>query len=129
MAGIDRVGFGRTAPIRRWSSPAASPGFVLPDDDIRATDIAAPIMPGGPFGLRDSPTQDDAPAREQASTFLSELAALQRAMLGGGDPAAVLHRLEGMLVAAPGRATPPMLALLGAVRLRARVELARRTAG
>jgi hypothetical protein len=127
MAGIDRVGFGRTTPIRRWDSPATSPGFVLPDDDIRATNIAAPITPGGPFSLQGSPADDDAPAREQATTLLFELAALQRSMLGG-DPAAVLHRLEGMLAAAPGTATPPMLALLAAVRLRARVELARRTA-
>lgn len=129
MAGIDRVGFDRTTPIRRWASSSASASFVLPDDGILAANIAAPVMPGGPFGLRDSPAHDEAPAHEQASTLLFELAALQRSMLGGGDPAAVLHRLEGMLATAPGTATPPMLALLAAVRLRCRVELARRSMG
>ena len=128
MAGIDRVSFGRTPPIRRWGTPTASPAFVLPDDDIRTTNIGAPIMPGGPVGLDDRPAHDDAPAREQASTLLFELAALQRSMLGNGDPVAILHQLEGMLAVAPGTATPPLLALLGAVRLRAKVELARRTA-
>jgi len=128
MAGIDRVGFSRTAPVRNSTAAPASGGFVLPDDNVRAGNVAAPAPLASSFLFHDNPAWDETPAREQASALLSELAALQRSVLGGGDPAAVLRRLDGMLAAAPGTAAPPMLALLSAVRLRARVELARRAA-
>ena len=61
--------------------------------------------------------------------MLTELASLQRTLLGGGDPATVLGRLDDLLGTAPASGSPVLLAVLRAVRMRARVELARRSWG
>lgn len=133
MAGVEGVGMGRAAAPRVWGGSRAPSGFAVRDDDARsdaAQAIAAPIAMGGLLGLQEyAGNRDgdgDAPARHQADTLLTDLAALQRTLLGGGDPAAVLGRLEGMLGSVPPTGSPVLLALLGAVRMRARVELARR---
>ena len=72
------------------------------------------------------PLTDAAPTEAVAGALLTELAALQRTLLGGGDPISVLQRLDGMLGSTPDSGSPPLLALLAAVRMRAKVELARR---
>ena len=128
MGGIERVGLGRTGAIRPWGGPRLSPGFSVPEDDAKPAPIAAPIALGGLIGLHEHNTDDETPARQQADALLTELAALQRTLLGGGDPISVLQRLDGMLGSAPdsGSGSPPLLALLAAARMRAKVELARR---
>lgn len=126
MGGIERVGLGRTGAIRPWGGPRLSPGFSVPDDDTKPAPIAGPIALGGLIGLHEHNTDDETPARQQAGALLTELAALQRTLLGGGDPISVLQRLDGMLGSTPDSGSPPLLALLAAVRMRAKVELARR---
>jgi hypothetical protein len=112
----------------------ATSGFAVPDAGARtgaASALAAPTALGGLLGLQEryGEPDDDAPARREADALLSELAALQRTLLGGGGPAAALTRLDSMLGSISSTGSPALLALLAAVRLRARVELARRDAG
>ena len=129
MAGLERVAQGRPVTMRPWSGMRPATGFALPEDDPKLGSVIATPSLGGLLGLQESPTNDDAPARQQAGALLAELAALQRSLLGGGDPAAVLQRLDSMLDVVPYGGSPPLLALLTAVRMRARVELARRGRG
>ncbi len=131
MAGVDGVGLARVTASRVWGGSRASSGFAVPDDDARPEapqSIAAPVALGGLLGLQETmeDPDGDAPARQQADRLLTELASLQRTLLGGGDPIAVLGRLDGMLGSVPATGSPVLLALLGAVRMRARVELTRR---
>jgi hypothetical protein len=67
----------------------------------------------------------DRTARRKGQVLLAGLAALQRALLGGGDPAEVVERLARLLDDIPQAADPRLAALLGTIVLRARVELAR----
>ena len=50
--------------------------------------------------------------------------ALQRALLEDGDPAGVLERLASLIADMPVATEPRLAALLSAIVLRARVELA-----
>jgi hypothetical protein len=128
MTGIEGVGQARPTTARIVGGSRGPSGFAVPDTESRVGWIAAPASLGGLLGLQETmeDPDGDAPARQQADTLLTELAALQRTLLGGGDPAGVLARLDGMLGAMPSAGSPVLLALLGAVRMRARVELARR---
>ena len=126
MAGIEAMGVGRAAAIRAKGGVRPGAGFSLPEDSIKPDAIASPIALGGFLGQQDTGSDDETPTRNKAGALLSELAGLQRTLLADGDPLPVLHRLNGMLGPAQDAASPPLLALLSAVRLRARVELARR---
>jgi hypothetical protein len=68
----------------------------------------------------------DREARRQGQTMLAVLAELQRALLVGADPAATLAQLADLTAAAPRAVDPQLAAVLSAIRLRVRVELARR---
>ena len=131
MAGIEGVGSARPAAGRVAGGIRGRSGFAVPDSESRVGWIAAPSSLGGLLGLQETgdDRDGDGPARQQADTLLTELAALQRTLLGGGDPTAVLVRLDGMLGAMPLGGSPLLMAVLGAVRMRARVELARRAWG
>ncbi|MEI7711335.1 MAG: flagellar assembly protein FliX [Rhodospirillales bacterium] len=131
MAGIEGVGSVRPTTARMTSGARGPSGFAVRESESRVGWIAAPAALGGLLGLQETidDRDGDAPARQQADTLLTELAALQRTLLGGGDPSTVLDRLDGTLSAIPSGGSPALLALLGAVRTRARVELARRAGG
>ena len=131
MSDVEPVRTTRLAgPRTRKLSPTGS-GFVLHHEDTRAH--RAPLL-GGPTTVGDLPpmpnatteTPDDAPVHRQVGAMLSELTALQRAMLGLGDPASALGRLAEMTDAMPRGGSRGLAGLLAAVRLRARVELVRR---
>jgi hypothetical protein len=69
----------------------------------------------------------DRRAREQGRQLLSALAGLQHLMLGDGDPAPVLDQLRALATDEPELPADPALAdVLGAIRLRVRIELVRR---
>ncbi len=131
MTDVEPVRTTRLAgPAIRKLSQAGS-GFVLHEEDTRAD--RAPFL-GGLTTVGDVPpmpdvaieTPGDEPIQRQVGAMLSELTALQRAMLGLGDPASVLRRLEEMADVMPHGCSPRLVSLLAAIRLRARVELVRR---
>lgn len=68
----------------------------------------------------------DREARRHGQAMLAELAALQRSLLGAG--ADDLARLERLAAGGPEAEDPSLRAAVAAIRLRARIELARREA-
>ena len=134
MTGIDAIG-GSTGPDRGRRNRAAQAGrFVMPDPTAPAD--AAPLTETFPAAAILRLQEDWAnldltgpaeppPWQRQSAAMLSELGILQRGLLGGGDPAAAVTRLDALLEQSVGALSPPVLALLSAVRLRVRVELAR----
>jgi hypothetical protein len=110
-------------------------GFALPpaptDAAGEAGSAAAAVPLGGLLALQESgpraaPESAEETALRRAGAALDALRALQLELLRGrADPA----RLEALAALPPQAAEnldPPLAALLGEVRLRARVELARR---
>jgi len=68
----------------------------------------------------------DRPAREHGCRLLAALNGLQRMVLGDGLSGPVLEQLRALADIEPAAADPALAATLGAIRLRVRVELARR---
>jgi hypothetical protein len=69
---------------------------------------------------------EDREARRHGHDLLDALAALQRAVLTGGDDAAALERLAGLAATVPHAADARLAAMVSAIVVRAKVELARR---
>jgi hypothetical protein len=69
---------------------------------------------------------EDREARRHGHDLLDALAALQRAALTGGDGAAALERLADLAAAVPAAADGRLAAIVSAIVVRAKVELARR---
>lgn len=91
-----------------------------------ATQGAAPAPPIGLLALQEAGpvAERDARARRRGQAMLQSLSDLQRALLDGAvDPA----RLRALATLLPGEdaADPALAAAISAIRLRARVELAR----
>ena len=120
-----------TGAVAAGSRPrrAAATGFALPDDaaEAGAATAAAPLSAVGLLAIQegtDDPAERDRQGHQRAEAMLEELQALQRELLSGrADPA----RLERLATLAEGRAASnPILAeALGAIALRARIEIAR----
>jgi hypothetical protein len=131
MTGIERVGW-PTAP-RVASRPAAKSGFFVPPEAARPGQADAAAAPaatslGSMLALQEAggETVEDREARKHGHDMLAALAELQRALLGGGGDGVALQRL-GDLAASVRHATDPRLAaMVSAIVLRVRVELARR---
>ena len=73
----------------------------------------------------DDPVLRDREARRHGRKVLDALAALQKALLGGGGERDALGHLSALLGGMPQATDPQLAALLGSVGLRARIELAR----
>ncbi len=69
---------------------------------------------------RERRRHDGRAARRQADSLLAALASVQQAMLRGSEAEAVAA-LEALAAEPPPPADPPLAALLGEIRLRARV--------
>src|SRR5262249_53457869 len=68
----------------------------------------------------------DRAANRHGEDMLATLAELQRALLGGVDTLETMQRLAALAATVPRAADPRLAALVSAVLLRVRVELARR---
>jgi hypothetical protein len=132
MTGIERVGW-PTAP-RVASRPAAKSGFFVPPEAAGPGQVEAAAAPaatslGSMLALQeaDVETVEDREARKHGHDMLAALAELQRALLGGGGGDGVALQRLGDLAASVRHATDPRLAaMVSAIVLRVRVELARR---
>jgi class II flagellar assembly regulator FliX len=71
-------------------------------------------------------TVEDREARRHGQHMLDLLAALQRSLLNGVDNVAALQQLAGLSSAVPKATDRRLAAMISAIVLRARVELARR---
>lgn len=122
VSGASRVGpSGNAVRSRR----AAAGHFVVSAGEPLAPSLVSPVKFGGLIALQDesAPYGRDLSARREGEHALAALAVLQLALLDGTGP-----ELD-MLRDAVGRMTvpadPALQPLIGAIRLRARVELAR----
>jgi hypothetical protein len=128
-------GIGRATPTRP-SIPAKRPqmgGFAVPADSS-TTGHAEAATETEEIGLTSMLSLQefggDAAADREASRrgeyMLSALAELQRALLGGVDTVETMQRLSELAAAVPRAADPRLAALISAISIRVRVELARR---
>jgi Class II flagellar assembly regulator len=133
MSGID--GIGRATPTRS-SARAKRPetgGFAVPAESS-ATGHAEAATQTEEVALTSMLSLQefggDAAADHEASRrgedMLSALAELQRALLGGVDTVETMQRLAELAAAVPRAANPQLAALVSAISIRVRVELARR---
>lgn len=125
--GFSGVGSGRP---RRGTDTFALPGEGA--DPAAAPELAATAATGALLSLQDAgtappPEPPATRARRRAGQALEELRGLQLDMLrGAGDPAR-LERLQRLAAEIPAGLEPGLAGLVEQVRLRARLELARRT--
>jgi hypothetical protein len=134
MSVIDCISGGRRAPqSRRARGPATLPFTVGeyesrsvegPPQAKQAAEIVAPAVSDS-SDLAATPERD-AIGQRLGAALLTELAALQRDLLIKENYTAILERLNAQLTATAPTVSPDLEAVLSAVRLRARVELARR---
>jgi hypothetical protein len=131
MTGIEGVGW----PIRpRAVSRAASrSSFTMPPEPADTSQAAAvaetPAMsPASMLSLQEvgGETVEDREARRHGNDMLAALGELQRALLAGGTDAGALQRLVDLSTSVVRATDPRLAALVSAITVRARVELARR---
>jgi hypothetical protein len=131
MTEIERIGW-RAPP--RVASPRAGPSsFSVPPKPASASGAAATAAPQPPSAVSILALQElggeapaDREARRHGQDMLAALTELQRALLGGDSTDATLRRLGELVTAVPLAADPRLAAMISAIVLRVRVELARR---
>jgi len=133
MVAIEGIGW-RPATRVTGTPRQAAPGFSVPADSpdaSQAQETAAPEAASlaSVLTLQElgSEAAEDRAARRHGQSMLAELAALQRALLSDGqDDAATLDRLAELAAAVPRAADRQLAAMVSAIVVRVRVELARR---
>lgn len=136
MTDVGRVerATGQATTVRARVSPEA--GFTVPATTQPAagqptgalTETAAASSLSGLLALQEAGAgaPRDREARRRGRDLLAALAELQHALLGGGDSPDALARLAELASDLPHASDPRLRAVLAAIGLRARVELARR---
>jgi hypothetical protein len=127
-------GVGRPTTIRSGSRTAASAagGFALPSEAAPASLAPAAATPAAALGsmltLQElgSETVEDREARKHGQTLLALLTELQRSLLSGADNATALSHLAELAAAVPRATDRRLAAMVSAIIVRVRVELARR---
>ncbi|MFN6953906.1 MAG: flagellar assembly protein FliX [Acetobacteraceae bacterium] len=129
MSGVRSIGAAAGAGRPVGAAPARHGGFRLPEAAAAEhAAAAAPVSAALPLlALQEAgdAAERDRRARRRGEALLADLGALQLALLEGRDPAAILGRLEA-LAAGEAAADPHLAGILDEVRLRAKVEAARR---
>jgi hypothetical protein len=131
MTGIEGVGW-PNAP-RAAARVMARPGFSVPHEPAAAGQAAATAALEAPslgsmLTLQElgGESPADREARRHGQDMLAVLTELQRALLCDGDDAAATQRLRDLLAAVPLATDRRLAAMISAIVVRARVELARR---
>lgn len=134
MVAIEGVGW-RPATRAIGAPRSAATGFSIPSappEAEAAKQAAAPeaVSLSSVLSLQElgSEAAADREARRHGQSLLTELAALQRALLTGVDDGSALQRLAELAEAVPRAADVRLAALVSAIMVRVRVELARRRA-
>ena len=130
MTGIEAIGW-PTAPRAVTRATTAKSRFFVPSEPAETGQAAAAsptTAPASMLALQEfgSESVTDREARRHGKDMLAALAALQRALLGGGDDTVALQRLTQLTAAVACADDPRLAALVAAIVVRARVELARR---
>ncbi len=137
--GINGIARPVGTPTRR---PVRGSGFSVPSgaaEEAAGSSAPEPAAEGvsldGMLALQEAAVLEghaetvvDRKARRHGQDILSELGRLQRALLSGEADSQTLTRLATLVEQQPPVDDPRLRAVLEAVRLRARVELARREA-
>lgn len=118
--------------LRRTSGPSR---FHMPDSadlPVPSTEATAALAPLGLHTLlamqeADADAVQDRAARRHAGSMLTEMSAMQRALLQGDDAvlSTTLDRLAGLARHAPAALDPRLAAVVRAIAIRAAVEAAR----
>jgi len=110
------------------SALAAGTGRAAEPSTDAPAGIAEPLALGAMLALQETAAGSvrDREARRRGHGLLAALAALQRDLLGGGEAPAALQRLADLAAAVPDAEDRRLGAVLAAIVLRTRVELARR---
>jgi hypothetical protein len=132
MTGIEAVGGGSgAARAGGRTATRTSAAFTVPEGSTLSNGVteAAPAAAlASMLVLQEmgGEAPEDREARRHGHDLLDALAALQRAVLTGGDDAAALERLAGLAATVPHAADVRLAAMVSAIVVRAKVELARR---
>ena len=102
--------------------------------DAGTTPPSVPLSGAAAIGMEsmlllqavDDVAERDRGARRRGAAMIAALTDLQKALIAEGDPALALRSLSELAAEAPEAADPRLAAVLRAVVLRARVEVARR---
>jgi hypothetical protein len=132
MTAIERIG--GSGPLRSGGrgSAAAAAGFAVPWEpaaNAKAASASAPVASlTSMLTLQElgSETPEDRAARRHGQDMLTLLSWLQRALLADGDDATTLAQLARMAASVPQATDRRLAAMISAIVVRVRVELARR---
>jgi hypothetical protein len=128
-------GIGRTTSTRPGyrATASAETGFALPPEPSAAgktaSTAAAPVASlASMLTLKElgGETAEDRDARRSGHDLLALLGELQRSLLAGSDDNALLARLAELAAAVPLATDRRLAAMITAITVRVRVELARR---
>jgi hypothetical protein len=132
MAAIEGIGQPGAARFGARRAPAVAGGFAVPAEAAvsshATTEATAPMAIASMLTLQElgGETAEDRDARRHGQDMLAVLAALQLALLTGGDEGAVLRQLAELAAAVPRASDRRLAAMISAIIVRVRVELARR---
>jgi hypothetical protein len=134
MTAIEGVGRRTTTRLGGRTSVSVGTGFVLPSapDETNHTKATAAAAPAASLGsmltLQElgGETPEGKETRRHGQDMLALLAQLQRDLLLGADDMATLVRLAELAAAVPRATDPRLAAMISAIIVRVRVELARR---
>jgi len=131
--GVRATGVSGPPPLDRDGTRPAAGRFAVDDGAMKPTQQARVSTVAG-IGLEsmlalqavDEAIERDRSARRRGTAMLAALSKLQRAMLAEEDPSPVLRALNELATDGPAADDPELGAILRAVVLRTRVEIARR---
>ncbi len=128
-------GPGAVAPAARAASRGGGSRFTVAMPEAGSavrTEEAPPVVLGTMLALQENDEPDavrDRRARRHGTAILEALGRLQRMLLGAagsGNEAEIAGQLASLTEMMPEAADPGLAAILAAVTMRARIELARR---
>lgn len=130
---IESIGWPTTSRIGARLASRSADGFALSTDRTAGAAAAAsgptePACLGAVLTLQEmgDQTVEDRRARKHGQDMLDLLAALQRSLLSGEDAVAALQQLADLSNSVPRTTDRRLTAMMSAIRVRVRVELARR---